>query len=76
MTVAPVCAGCGHPALYHEHDPLSCAHCALSPLAHAHGIGCGSYAPREAPASGARCNAPRCACAGYERREDGARRGA
>jgi hypothetical protein len=64
MKRAPTCSRCLHPALYHEYDPLACAHCALSPLAHAHGIGCSTYTLREGPAYGARCNAPGCDCGG------------
>jgi len=74
VTIPPACASCPHPALYHEHDPLACAWCALSPLAHAHGLGCGSYALRDRPADGARCNVRGCACPGYAAREERAAR--
>jgi len=73
MKIAPACSRCQHSALDHEHDPLACAHCALSPRAHAHGIGCSTYTLRERPASGARCNMRGCECfdlGGYSPRED------
>jgi hypothetical protein len=72
MRIAPVCAGCHHPALHHEYSPLACMYCALSPLAHAHGMGCGNYTLRERPPKGARCNSPRCECSeGYRPGEEG-----
>jgi len=77
VKIAPACSRCLHPAMYHEYDPLGCAHCALSPLAHLHGIGCSTYTLREGPASGARCNVPRCECfdlGGYRPRENEERR--
>lgn len=60
----PRCSRCPHLAAHHEHDPLACAQCALSARAHAAGLGCGSYAPRDGPAEGARCNVPGCDCRG------------
>ncbi len=48
-----------------EHgSPLACVHCALSPLAHAHGIGCSNYTARTAPRYGASCTVPGCECTG------------
>jgi hypothetical protein len=62
----PACGRCAHGADSHIHDsPLFCVFCALSPLAHAMGIGCGLYTPRTVPYAGARCREPRCECAGY-----------
>jgi hypothetical protein len=69
----PPCSRCQHSALYHEYDPLACVYCALSPLAHVHGIGSSTYTLREGPRSGARCNVPGCECfdsGGYCPRED------
>jgi len=66
---APACSRCSHSAESHLHgDPLSCAHCALGPLAHAAGVGCSFYTPRTAPHSGASCQVPGCGCAGYSSR--------
>lgn len=62
---APTCARCLHSGENHLHgDPLSCAHCALSPLAHTYGIGCGTYTPRTVPHHGARCRVSGCECGG------------
>jgi hypothetical protein len=63
----PACGRCAHTAEMHIHcSPLACALCALSPLAHAMGIGCSLYTPRTVPYAGARCSVVGCACAGYQ----------
>jgi hypothetical protein len=74
MKLEPACSRCLHSAESHMHgNPLSCAHCALSPLAHAHGIGCGSYTLRTAPHRGASCTVHGCEClGGYYPRDEGA----
>ena len=64
--LAPACALCTHGAASHIHgSPLSCAHCALGPLAHAMGIGCSLYTPRTWAHPGESCREPGCACGGY-----------
>jgi hypothetical protein len=74
---APACSRCSHSAESHIHDPaLSCARCALGPLAHAMGIGCSFYTPRTWAFSGASCREPGCGCGGYDPDfEQGERRG-
>ncbi len=70
---APACSRCSHSAEQHLHgDPLSCAHCALSPIAHTWELGCSFYTPQTRPYSGASCRAPKCECLGYVARLDGA----
>lgn len=60
------CWRCFHSAESHMHgNLLSCAVCALGPLAHAMGIGCSLYALRTVAHSGASCREPGCECAGY-----------
>lgn len=66
LPAEPACSRCLHTADLHMHgEPLSCAFCALSPMAHVVGIGCSSYTLRTWPASGARCRMPKCKCEGY-----------
>jgi hypothetical protein len=71
-SLAPTCSRCLHGAESHMHgDPLSCAHCCLTPLSHVHGLACALYAPRMAPRSGASCRVPGCECeGGYCPRKD------
>ncbi len=60
------CSRCFHSAESHMHgNLLSCAVCALGPLAHAMGIGCSLYTLRTVAHSGASCREPGCECAGY-----------
>jgi hypothetical protein len=65
MKPVPACSRCRHGAEIHLDEALACVCCALSPLAHAMGMGCGDYTPRTLPRPGAACRAKGCACAGY-----------
>jgi hypothetical protein len=61
---ASACSRCCHSAQSHIHgDPLACAFCALTPLAHTV-AGCSLYTPRTVPRSGASCRVPGCECIG------------
>jgi len=69
----PACSRCSHSAESHMHgDPLACAYCALSPVAHTWQLGCSFYTPRTTAHSGASCRTPGCECLGYWGRQDGA----